>query len=298
MPFGFQTFVVSGTRDDTEGASKLIQDMSTFMVSLGWTVTDDRSDQAGTAHKVVLESNGEGNNFPTFFMIVHSGSSTSASTGQDTVNVLPATAYDVAAHAVPSSGVQVPAASNTSPIDVDSNGNTNIWISGDSEGIVVVSQRSSSSSYDSLYFGRANSVRSVAENSYPLYTAGVNGIAIDVTPGVVEGIGGQPPEVFTGSGDILAIGYLFNTEQPYNIGAATSIYFAAPIFIWYNDTTGGPGPSNQRRGAMGTARNAWIGAGSNQSMLQASKLIASGTFGKQVYQAFTATSESLIMRIE
>ncbi len=298
MPFGFKTFVVSGTRDDTEGASKLVQELKDFMISVGWTLTEDRSDQAGADHFVVLESNGEDSNFPTFYMVVHSGNSISAPIA-DTINVFPSTAWDTSTHAVPSSGVRIGPTNNASPLDVDSNGNTDIWLSGDSEGLCCVSKKQGVNTYDSLFFGRANSFRPVSENPYPLYTAGVNGIAIDATPNSVDGIGGQPPKAFTGTSAILTLGPLFATsDSPYNIGAATSIYYAAPLGMWYNLGTGGPGPSLDRSGAMGTARNAWVGAGTNQSLLQASKLTASGTFGKQVYQAFTATAESLIMRIE
>lgn len=299
MPFGFKTFVVSGTRSDTEGASKLVQELSTFMVSVGWTVTDDRTDQPGISHKMVLQSNGEDSNFPTYYMIVHSGNSATPTADQDTINILPATAYDVGAHAVPASGVEVPNNNNIAPIDVDSNGNTDIWMSGDSEGVAIVTKKQGGNVYDSTFFGRANSVRTVEENPYPLYTAGVNGIAVDPTPTAVKGIGGQPPQLFTGSSDIVALAYSFATnDAPYNIGAATSIYFASPIVLVHGDTTGGVPPDLHRRGIIGTARNVWVSAGSNQSLLQASKLTASGTFGKQVYQAFTTTAESLVMRIE
>ena len=295
MTFGFKTFVVSGTRPDTEGASKLVQELTGFMVSdLGWVLEDDQSDQAGADHFIVVRSNGEEGTYPTFFMQVSSGTGTSASLNQDVANVAPATAWDSAAHAVPSSGVSALVA-NSGPMDVDSNGNTQIWISGDSEGVVVITKRESTDTYDSLFFGRANPVLPVDQNPYPLYTAGAAGAAINVTSSQPRGIGGQPPVAFTSIGDLdaLVVG-LASTNQPYNLGTATSIFAAVPIVLVYNDTT----PEPDLKGVMGTARSVWAGAGSSEGMLQASELTASGTFGKQVYKAFTLTSASIIIRTE
>lgn len=293
MPFNFREVVISGSRDDTEGTAKLLQEIKIFMEGAGWITFDDQSAAEAGSHLIAFSSTGEDGTLPTFYMILASG--TTAAQNSNQVHFQVATNWDAGAHDEGGGIISPVTKSTTSTLDGDSNGDFNVWMSGDSEGVAFIT-RNASTQYDSMCAGRLNQFQTTAEDPYPLYTHGANGVAILVESSISpRAIVGNPPIALTdnNSCEIVTLGFS-TTNQPYDLGSATSIYAAYPLFLAANDIT------PLRQGFIGTLRNAWAGTGTGAGMLQEGTLIASGTdFGKQVYRAFTFnTTRSLIIRQE
>lgn len=293
MVFVYRNFTVSGTRPDTEGTSKFIQEAKSFLEAAGWTTVDDRTAQPGADHKLVMSSQGEESTYPTFYMILTSGLGT-ATAGQSDTSFQVATDWNVGSHSVPADGVVSPiAVGNPSYVSTYSQQDWEVWMSGDSEGVVFVTRQSAT--YDSIAAGRLNQFSSVEEDPYPLYINGSISALITVENATyLRGIAGNPPQALGANSEAEIKTFAFaSTNQPYQLGSVTSIYLAAPLVLYWDDL------SPIRKGLVGTLRNAWAGAGSNAGMLEEGTLVASGTFGKQVYRAFlSGTTDSLIIRQE
>ncbi len=292
MTFVYKELTVSGSRADTEGTAKFIQEAKLFLEEAGWTTFDDQSTAVAGSHLITFSSNGEDNNLPTFYIVLNSGTSTAQNS--NTVSLQVATNWDAGAHDE-GSGVIAPTTKITNAaIEGDSNGDFNLWMSGDSQGVVFVT-RNLSTQYDSVCIGRANQFHTLADDTHPLYINGGTGAGIIVENTVnVRGIAGNPPRILDANSEAEIVAIAFgSTNQPYQLGSVTSIFLAFPLVLMWDDF------SPIRKGAIGTLRNAWAGAGSNAGMLAEGTLIASGTFGKQVYRAFLqATTDSLIIRQE
>lgn len=313
MVFQYREVVVSGTQEGVEGVSAALEEISTFMQDCGWTLIDDRSSQPGTANasthmKYVFSSNGEEGNYPTFFVSMYSG--TSAAVNSNLITTDCHTAYDLGANNVPASGIRTTAgAVTTVPNTLTSlavrsqDDNMQLFMSGDSEMIHIVSRReisnSTTTTMDSISLGRFNSFMSVEENPYPMIVNGNSSTAVaTVSTTAPRSIGGQPPRGFVNNNETTVATYstqaYADNAQPYSINAVDSIFFAFPLMVIYNDTTS-PG----FKGAAGTIRGGWLGADSTR-LLNLSILTASGTFGAQEYRSFThataTTTPSLIVR--
>jgi len=291
MPFTYREVTISGSRDDTEGTAKFIQEAKIFMEEAGWTTFDDQSSAAAGSHLITFSSTGEDGTLPTFYMVLNSGTTTGQNSNTTTFQV--ATNWDAGAHDE-GTGLITPLTKATAQgLEGDSNGDFHVWMSGDSEGVVFIT-RNLSTQYDSMCVGRANQFHTIDVDTHPLYIHGGTGVAIVVESSTnVRGIAGNPPKAFTASSEMEIKAVAFSTtNQPYNFGTATSIFFAYPL-VWFADDV-----SPVRRGVIGTLRNAWHGAGTTPGMLQEATLVASGTdFGEQVYRAFTLnTTDSLIIR--
>ncbi len=294
MPFTYREFTISGSRDDTEGTAKFIQEAKLFMEEAGWTTFDDNTTAAGASHQLVMSSTGEGNDLPTFYVVLTSGSG-GASTGQNLTHFQVANDWDAGAHSVPAGGLISPSTVSTnSTFNTRSQADYNVWLSGDSEGLAFIT-RQGTTTYDSVAFGRLNTFTSLDEDPYPLYVHTSPSSLVQVENTInVRGIAGNPPRILDANSEAEIIAIAFGSNnQPYQLGSVTSIFLAAPLVLMWDD--GVP----IRKGAIGTLRNAWAGAGSNAGMLAEGTLIASGTFGKQVYRAFLqASADSLIIRQE
>jgi hypothetical protein len=304
MAFLYRTVMVSGTLPDKEGVSLGMEAISLFLQDVGWNLIDDRSAEPATGvpsthMKYVFSSNGEQGQYPTFFLTLYSG--TSAAQNSDAMGHQVHTAYDVGAHDVPASGVVSDTllgyVSNSLQIESQTE-NMQLWMSGDSEMVHIVSKRETtlnSTTMDNVYFGRYNSFEPIYENPYPLIAqGGTNTIVTDQIN--ARGIGGNPPRAFAQNTDMTTFAALITTgQQPYNIGAVDSIFVALPLLVVYNDT------SPVGKGVSGTIRNGWKGTSPSAGLLNLSFLTASGTFGEQIYQSFsridTPGVSSLILRV-
>lgn len=309
MVFQYRRVLVSGTAEGVEGVSAGLAEISTFMQDCGWTLVEDRSAEPGTGAddthmKYVFSSNGESGNYPTFYITLYSGSSTSVNS--NSMYTVAHTAYDIGTHLTPASGVRTGTSNNVT----DSNGdnllqimsqsdNTEIYMSGDSEMVHLVTRKesdnNSANTMDNAYFGRFNSFYSVEDNPYPMIVVCGAGNSINTAITTYpRGIAGNPP---TSSPDrsrmtthAPAAGS-FDANQPYDLGV-DSIFTALPILISYENL-------NNIKGMAGTVRNGWISADSTR-LLNLSVLTSSGTEGLQEFISFTSetlsSTPSLILR--
>jgi hypothetical protein len=312
MVFQYKVVVVSGLPEGLEGASEALREISTFMQDAGWTLEDDRSAEPGTAisathMKYVFSSTGESNQYPRFYTTLFSG--TAASVNSNSITMMVHSAYDVGAHDVPASGVksallELPTANQ--PFQVRSqDDNTELTMSGDSEMVHIITARVNSNNLTTTmsngYVGRFNSFLSVEDNPFPLVQVATNfnTIRTVATFRDLTGIGGNPPIAFDQLSSMIVFipSALNDAHGPYNVGTATSIFFAQPMFISYNSTLTTP----PAKGIAGTVRGAWSG-NDGTSMLNKTILTASGAgFGVQEYQAFrpeanNTTVPSIIIR--
>lgn len=113
MAFAFRQVTISGHRNDTEGTSKAINEITDVLVNeMGWGLEEDRRSQAGNAavnltHKVVFKSNGgEFSDQPNWYFTLTSG--TAAPAGTDRIGFQMCTAYNTATHDTNASGVETP----------------------------------------------------------------------------------------------------------------------------------------------------------------------------------------------
>jgi len=291
MSFLYRNVTISGSVPGNEGVTDFLQELKDFMTTAGWSLTEDRTDQDGLEDcKLVMQSNGESGEYPTFFLVAHSGS--------DYTSFYMATAYDTGTHDVATTGIQTNAYGVAMARFVtESESDFQVWFSGDSEALAIVSDRIPGPDYDSVLIGRLNSFMSTADNPYPLYIISANGaviITVDSNGTVSRGTGGNPPFAFDGSNENRVRDYTYlSTNQPYTFGTAESVFLATPLIFNYTWTA-----ATQRKGMAGTVRNAWRGAGSSMGMLSNHILTASGTSGVQTYKAFVRdTADSLIIRV-
>lgn len=297
MAFTYRNITVSGSRADTEGASKFIQEAKLFLETAGWTTEDNRTAQPGSAtasgtHKLVLKSNGEGSPYGTFYMTIFSG--TAAAVGSSQVSFMMSTAYNSTTHDVPTTGTSTNASNAqdlVTTLNTPSEANFEVWMSGDSEGVAFVTRNVAT--YDTVCVGRANSFSSQFNNPYPLYVNSVSTSTITVAnANQGRAVGGQPPQSFNATSDceIQIMTALASTNQPYDLDAATSIFLAVPILLFYADAT------PLRKGAAGTLRSVWATVGTTAGALAEGRLTASGTFGVQTYRVFPNTTDALLIR--
>lgn len=294
MSFQYRNFTISGSRSDTEGTAKFIQEAKLFLESAGWITDDDNTMAAGSSHQLIMRSTGENGNLPTFYMVLTSGTGSSTA-GQNFTHFQVATDWDSASHSVPVGGVIADDIVTTnSTFNTRTSEDYQIWMSGDSEGVVFIS-RQGTNIYDSVAVGRLNAFNSINEDPYPLYVnTTASSILVTSATVTVRGISGNPPIAAVNSSEMAVAALNFSTNnQPYQLGGVTSIFCAHPLVLFATDT------ALIRKGAIGTLKNCWGASGTSSGMLQEGSLIASGTFGKQIYRVFTInTISSLIIRQE
>lgn len=312
MTYVYREVLISGTAEGVEGVSAGLSEISTFMQDCGWDLIDDRSAEPGTildsTHmKYVFSSNGEEGNYPTYFVTLTSGSTTTVNSNFMYMSL--STAYDLGAHTTPASGVHT----RNLLTNTDTNGdgrlqimsqsdNTYLYMAGDSEMVHFITRKAndnnSVNTMDNVYIGRFNSFLTVEDNPYPLMYLGVpgNNITTAITT-YSRGMWGNPPQSSSLRSNITTIVpsaiTSSDTNQPYNMGV-DSIFIAFPIAVYYISTA-----SFARKGVVGTVRNGWVGA-DRTHLDNFSVLTASGSGGAQEYitfsQANSLTIPSMILR--
>ncbi len=294
MSFQYQNFTISGSREELEGTSEFVTKAKEFLELAGWVTEDDRRTQPGSAtdadtHKIVMKSDGEDNSLPTFYLTIASG--TAAAPGSNVSSFMMSTGYDVGTHDVLPADSKIPASLGVSEfLNTRTSQDYEVWMSGDSEGVAFITRRVST--YGSVSIGRCNQFSSTSQDPHPLYI-NAGGSTIRTTNTSLRLIAGNPPQVVTAGSEAETLGISFAAgNQPYTGShtSVTSIFLAVPFVVTFDDT------NPQRKGVIGTVRNAWMGPGTNTGMLQEGTLTASGSFGVQVYRAFTLSTTSLIIR--
>lgn len=290
MSFYFHQTTISGGRFDTEGTAAGIQEIARVMTNhMGWTTHDDRTNQAGANHKMVLRTVGEDPG-PAFYLIMTSGSS-GGSVGQNEIGMQIATAWDETTHAVPASGVIAPTATTSSYLITSTNGFYSLAMSGDKDAVLLHTRVDDVG--DRVFFGRCKNFLPTSLEPYGLYLLSDNNNNAALTDQTTtKAIVGNPPIALEGSSDAVLLSFGFSTTNEPRIGIASSA--VAPIFTAFPVVLFAQNTSPVEKGAIGIARNAWAflnnTAGLNDEMI----FTVSGS--SETYMAFIGTSESFVIR--
>lgn len=296
MPFAFKHVVVSGTNINVEGVSLTINLMTDFLVNdLGWTLVDDRRAQASnvnlsSTHKVVLSTNGESAAEPTWYVTLASG--LNATQGSNVIGCFLTNAYDVAAHDVPGSGVQVPAVrvgTGSVQASFTTNGHFNLWMSGDKDGVTMV--WNAANTINHWAFGRSRHFLDNTLEPFGLYFS--YGTSANPTNASVRAIVGNPPIALptTSQSEFITVSLSSNNEPRTGLGEIDPSFAILPLV---HNATNGAG----QRGSIGIVSNLWtvVPQGTSGGSINGT-ILTSRTSGRK-YLVFAATGQSLAMRIE
>ena len=291
MAFAFRQVTVSGHRVDTEGTSQAINEITDVMVNeMGWVLEEDRRSQAGSTnvtltHKVVFKSDGgETGDQPNWYFTLTSG--TSSTTGRDELGFQMCTAYNTATHDTNASGVETPPSHTTLQLYTDSDGPGSLWISGDKDGVVLVTKVRGTKSF--MAVGRAKHFLDDTLEPYGLYcyTAINSFIPTSVS---VRGIVGEPPVAIANAneGEVLAYALAATNEPRVGLGNSESVWTAMPMVFTSDDA------SPSRKGAIGICSNHWSATNWLTGIDEPTEFVVSGT--EERYLAFGNTT-SLVIR--
>ena len=294
MTFSYREVTVSGNSVGVEGTAKLIQLIKEVMVDeMGWVQTDDQTNRAGTSHQLTLQSTGEAAALPTYYLILTSGTGSSAAVGQDVINVRAATAWNSTTHQVPSSGVGNPTTSGTVTLSTDSNGSFTAWISGDKDAVTIVSKPTAAATYDCFHYGNINQITSTAFDRTPIYLVGDSATSVDVVANSTTDTYSflNSTTVLTSAEadfESLYINPLDSSQAPNNIFGSTEAYVALPLVAGVSDNI------PVRKSIRGFSKNIWTtiasgGAGSVVTIDPQDELLSSDG---RVYKVFFDTINS------
>jgi hypothetical protein len=290
MPFAYRQVTVSGHRVDTEGTSTALNEIADVLVNeMGWTMEDDRRSQNGSSnvaltHKIVLNSNGGEGGHPNWFVTLTSG--TTATAGSDTIGMQLATAYDTGTHDTAASGIETPTIHTSLNLNVDPDGPYTLWISGDKDGVVLVSQRHGDL-MNWMTFGRGRHFLDDTLEPYGIYCyAQANNTLPTAT--AVRSIVGEPPVSLNGGAEGEFIAYtLTSTNDPRTgLGNDQDIWVILPILFTADDA------SPVRKGAIGFT-NFFMAGNSNAGMLTPAEYTDEQTGRSYV---FFGSSSTLVIR--
>lgn len=289
MPFYYKEVTVSGATAGLEGTSLLIQEIKDALVNeMGWNLTEDRSAEAGTGHKVILQSNGESGTDSTFYLVLTSGTT-------DEIGIQSATFWDTGTHTV-GSGVASPANDTTVTLETDEDADYTAWISGDRDSVVLLTLVSTS--YDATYAGRIIQFTDPTQDHFPVYTVGGATASVDPLTNnsnathsfkdgttIIVGTRGSWEGFYTSP--------LGTDSSPTNIFGQTEAYIALPIFVGVRDTI------NDFRSIRGVAANVWTTIGPNatgSTLTQQDEILAGDGKTYQVFFDSAASQRTLVIR--
>jgi len=297
MTFVFSEVVISGTQSGVEGSSAGMQAISTAMQSMGWSVHDDRTDQAGSSMKLVLYNNqGEDATASGIYVVLTSG-------GVDQINIQLSSEWDSGAHNF-GSGVAVPNTLATPTANVacvfnDENGDYALWISGDKDAVVIVSKNSGfnrANDYSIATFGRAVPFLDTDLEPYGAYLSATTAASTLISPSTtrVYGLVGNPVEaVIASQAEFLSQYSIMQTEvsDPRHGLYVGGDWVYTPIPILFTaDKTGGV-----TLGAIGIVKHIWTTTESEAGGLFHESIMYDPVSGRE-YIVFASTSFCPVVR--
>lgn len=290
MVYAFKRVTISGLDLGKEGTSAALTAMTEFLTNdVGWIMVDDRRTQGGnpslaSTHKVVLRNGGgESANSPEWYVTLASG--VAAAVNNNNIDAYIHTAYDVASHAVPASGVVTPAVRGGVTYTCDSDGYFNIYMVGDKDGAIFFNNQSNTSQH--LIFGKVYPLLNGNYEPYGLYLA--SGASVGLSDTSVRGIIGEPPVAITAGSEGSFIYYNPSATQDPRLGYPNFIqpsFFLGPFMYVSSNAS--------NKGAIGIVRHAW--SMQAQAIGLPEGTVISGTSGR-TYLAFTDSSISTAIRI-
>lgn len=240
MSFYFQETVVSGTRTDTHGVMKMIDDITTAMTTMGWSIYDDLR----TTHpdkKIVLSSTGEDTTSSGIYLVVSSGTT-------EALYVQLANSWDNSGHTFDDLYIDDTAGSVL--LIADHDGPAALWCSGDLDSVTLMSK--ARGSYTFVIAGRGANFYGPDLEPWGVYlTYGTAGMAASYASNV-RGICGNPPRTFdSGEAEFLSYGLVATNEPRTGLGGDEAVWTACPILFTVDDN------SPLAKGAIGIVKNAW-----------------------------------------
>ncbi len=292
MAFAFRQVTISGHRADTEGTSKLLDEVTDVLINeMGWILEDDRRAQAGNAnitltHKVVFNSNGgEAIDQQNWFFTLVSG--TTSTVGSDFVSMQLHSAYDTGTHDTAASGVETPSAHASLQLGADSNGPYTLWISGNKDGVVLVTKsRGSVKSW--MTAGRSQHFLDDTLEPFGIYINAVSTTYTAAQTSVRSIVGDTPIALQAGlDGEFLAYTLAATNEPRSGLGNSEGIWTALPLVHTADNT------SPSQKGAIGICSNFWAATSNSTGIGEPTEFVVSGT-GER-YLAF-GSATSLVIR--
>lgn len=294
MTFSFRQVTISGANQDVEGTSAALNEITDVLVNeMGWVLEDDRRSQAGSfnetlTHKVVFNSNGgESGTEPNWYLTLTSG--TSVTVGQDFLGTKIHSAYDTGTHDTAASGIESPTTLGTYTLTTDSDGHFVMWISGDKDGIAVVTN--TTTRYNYLLAGRGTHFLDNSFEPYGLHLlTGANSTNPAVT--AVRGIIGDPPEAVDNANEAEFLVYSLGVNNQPRAGfqgADEAQFTALPIVYLVDDS------SPSRKGAIAVLTQAWSCATADAGWVREAVITVPGTPDKE-YIAFPDGTNGLVIR--
>ena len=281
MAFGYTTLTISGSNLGVSTPVELMRSLKTYLTnSLGWSLTEDRSDQAGVNSKIVLQSNGEDNTASTFYLVMTSGIAT--------VEFQAGTFWNTTTHTV-GSGVLTPSTGSNVSLSCAVDKTIKFWASGDKESITFIARRALS--YDGVHIGRIRSFYPSSQDPFPIYAIGGSSEATDID--FLTGTSANANAIFDatsqlGGGecdwDSPFNNPLGSDQHPDNIFGSTERFTCFPMIAGVSDN------SPVRRAIRGFSINIWATLGPNTTSMEAEDVFQAAD-GK-TYQVFFNSSTS------
>lgn len=278
MVFVYNEVTVSGGNEGVVGAAGVINALADTLVAAGWSIDDDRRDQAGSAsltttHKIVfVNDGGEEGTHPNIYITLTSG--TSASQNQTVVGMQISGAYDNVSHTVPASGVKHPDTTTLFQLrtfNVDPDGYNRLWMAADKDQITFVNNYAG----DQLPLVMIGRVHKFLDDDLEPYGAVIfsPGSMAPVSNGALGLVGNNPVETITAisDGDMRAMTFSVAAEPRAGLGNSEAIFTATPP-LWTIDDA-----SPLRKGAIGHPRHCFVGASQTAGLPPFGTAVVSGT---------------------
>lgn len=289
MAFGYTTVTISGVLPTVDVPIEFMRFAKDYLTgTLGWTLTEDRSTQAGANSKIILHSNGEDNTASTFYLVLSSGT--------DGVDIQAATFWNTSTHTV-GSGVATPTTQTSATIPATQAKITKYWISGDKDAVTFIGRRSGN--YFGSHVGRIRSLYPASADPFPIYVVGAgNSFGVDTlssTNSSASSFLDATSALIGGECDwepIIGVGETLGSDQtPDNVFGSMERFTCFPLIVGISDN------SPVRRSVRGFSTNIWVTMGPGSSSMDAEDVFRAAD-GKtyQVFFGSTTAQRAVVIR--
>jgi len=284
MSFAFREVVISGSRPDTEGSARGIQELTTAMETMGWTIHDDRTAQPSPNHKMVLYNNqGEDATASGIYMVLTSGTN-------DEIGVQVSTGWNASTHVL--EGVYSPLTAGPTSIQTDEDATYMMWVAGDKDAIAVFTK--TEDIYTGLVAGRAVPFMDTDYEPYGVYVreSFPNSPVIPATSPVYGLVGTTPTAITTSNqASIIFPGTFGTADEPRTALQHDweDVVFTALPMIFMVDI------DNDNKGAIGFVKHLWYFLTATNTGVHSEVIWVDQVTGME-YMTFASTSTMVLRR--
>jgi hypothetical protein len=284
MGFYFQETVISGSRSDTHGVRKGMDDIETAMTAMGWSTYDD--ERASATSRLIMYNEGGETTSSGIYLVVTSGTT-------EILYFQLANSWDNVGHTF--DDLYIPAAEANAYMQVDHDASWVLWVSGDKDSVTFVSK--TRGAYGHVIAGRGAKFYDDDFEPYSCYILtnpnivhtfrGAGDPANHLTRARV--IAGNPPRTHeTGEAEFLKYAIGTNNEPRIGMGQDDTVFTATPILYTADDA------SPLAKGALGIVKNAWVISPYSAGVHDEMRFTVEGS--SEEYMAFQGTTVSLLIR--